>query len=53
MINYSKRPIRYIVLIDSIIKVRMKFGDTEIKATALDLATGEVPQILDPSDSLF
>ena len=31
----------------------MKFGDTEIKATALDLATGQVPQILDPSVSLF
>ena len=39
LINYSKRPIRYIVLIDSIIKVRMKFGDTEIKATSVDLAT--------------
>ena len=52
-INYSKRPIRYNILIDRIIKVRMKFGDTEIKATALDLATGQVPQITNPSFHCF
>ena len=45
LFTVKKRPIRYNILIDLIIKVRMKFGDTEIKATALDLATGQVPQI--------
>ena len=54
-INYSlqKRPIRYDILIDRITKVRMKFGDTEIKATALDLATGQVLQITNPSFQCF
>ena len=52
-IHCNKRPIRYNILIDLIIKVRMKFGDTEIKATALDLATGQVQQITNPSFHCF
>ena len=52
-IHCNQRPIRYNILIDFIIKVRMKFGDTEIKATALDLSTGQVPQITNPSFHCF